>query len=153
MTQPAIQESVRIFDAIVSQRLADANFQQAEPDVFYLEDEPGGDDAVVFDPNVPTNDEYGDMITEPRPDVDDIETYDKYLNAEFIVNRADGDAVKARVQKRIRTDTDELVGQGHTNPVFDTRAYECVLDEIYCQHHCRKPLLAVQFGRSVNESA
>jgi hypothetical protein len=61
--------------------------------------------------------------------VDDLETYDKYLNAEFIVNRADGEAIKARVRKRIRTDTGELVGREHTNPLFDTRTYECVLDD------------------------
>jgi hypothetical protein len=82
------------------------------------------------------------MIPEPKPDVDDVETYDKYLNAEFIVNRADGDAIKARVRKRMRTDTGELVGREHTNPLFDTRAYECVLDEyhrlIHRQHHCRE---------------
>jgi hypothetical protein len=129
MAQPAIQDSVRLFDTSVTQRLADTNFQQVEPDVFYLDDEPG-DDAVANNPNVPTDEEYGDMIPEPKPDVDDLETYDKYLNAEFIVNRADGEAIKARgVRKRIRTDTGELVGREHTSPLFDTRAYECVLDD------------------------
>jgi hypothetical protein len=128
MAQPAIQDSVRVFDTAVSQRFADANFQQAEPDVFYLEDEPANDD-IVNDPNIPMDEEYGDMIPEPKPDVDDVETYDKYLNAEFIVNRSDGDAIKARVRKRMRSDTGELIGRQHTNPLFDTREYECVLDD------------------------
>jgi hypothetical protein len=53
------------------------------------------------------------MVTLPRLDVDDVETYDKYLNAEFIANHGDNDLVKARVYKRIRTDTGELVGREH----------------------------------------
>jgi hypothetical protein len=61
--------------------------------VFYLEDE-DVDDAPN-DGNIPTNEKYGDMIIEPRPDVD-VKTYDRYLNAEFIVNR-DGEPVRARV--------------------------------------------------------
>jgi hypothetical protein len=104
------------------------NFQQVEPGVFYLDDEPGDDAAAADNLNMPTDEEYGDMITPPRPHIDDVETYDKYLNAEFIVNYGDGDSIKARVRKRIRTDTGELVGHDHTNPLFDTRAYECVDD-------------------------
>jgi hypothetical protein len=68
------------------------------------------------------------MIIEPRPDID-VETYDQYLNAEFVVNR-DGEPVRARVSKRARTEAGSLlIGNAHTNPLFDTREYECVFDD------------------------
>jgi hypothetical protein len=43
---------------------------------------------------VPADDEYGEMITPPRPDIDDVGTYDQYLNAEFIIHQADGETKK-----------------------------------------------------------
>jgi hypothetical protein len=111
---------VKEFDAAIAICLMDDNFQQAEQGVFYLEDE----DNDPYDPTlVPTDAKYGDMITDPRPDVDEIDVYDKYLNAEFLIHRADGDLVCARA------DTGEWIGRKHTNPVFDTREYECILDD------------------------
>jgi hypothetical protein len=70
MTQPAVQQLVKDFDTAIEIRLMDGNFQQAEQGVFYLEDE----DENPHDPTmVPTDAEYGDMITDPRPDVDDVD--------------------------------------------------------------------------------
>jgi hypothetical protein len=34
---------------------------------------------------IPTDEEYGDKFMDPCPDVDGVETSDRYLNAEFIV--------------------------------------------------------------------
>jgi hypothetical protein len=62
-----------------------------------MEDE----DEDPYDPiMVPTDAEYGDMITDPRPDVDEVDVYDKYLNAEFLIHRADGDSVPVVCAKR-----------------------------------------------------
>lgn len=81
MTQPVVQELVKAFDTAITIHLMDDNFQQAEQGVFYLEDE----DDDPYDPTlVPTDAEYGDMITDPCPDVDEIDVCDKYLNV-FIV--------------------------------------------------------------------
>jgi hypothetical protein len=101
MAQPAIQDLVRVFDTAVSQHLADMNFWQVEPGVFYLDDEPGDDAIAADNMNMPTDEEYGNMITPPGPDVDDVETHDKYLNAEFIVNHGYGDSIKARVDTHV----------------------------------------------------
>jgi hypothetical protein len=126
MTQTAVQQLVKDFDTAIDIRLMDGNFQQAEQGVFYLEDE----DEDPYDPTlVPTDAEYGDMITDPRPDVDEVDVYDKYLNAEFLIHCAGGDSVRARVAKRARADTGEWIGRRHTNPIFDTREYECILDD------------------------
>jgi hypothetical protein len=108
MTQPAVQQLVKDFDTAIGIRLIDENFQQAEQCVFYLEDE----DEDPHNPTlVPTDAEYGDMITDPRQDVDEVDVYDKYLNAEFLIHRADGDSVRARVAKRARADTGEWIGR------------------------------------------
>ena len=66
------------------------------------------------------------MLHEPKPDINDVEIYDQYLNAEFVVDRG-GDQIRARVAKRARSDTGALMGQQHTNPLLDsTREYECI---------------------------
>jgi hypothetical protein len=126
MSQKAIQERVKAFDMAIELRLADANLVQEESGVFYMDDEDTDEQNEML---IPTDAEYGDMITEPRPEVEEVDVYDKYLNAEFIIHRADGDAFRARVTKRAREDTGEWIGRSHTNPVFDTREYGCVLDD------------------------
>jgi hypothetical protein len=97
-----------------------------EPGVFYLEDVVEPEPVVHGD--VPDDAEYDDMIQEPRPDVDDVDTYDRYLNAEIMVER-DGEPVRARVVKRARADTGAPIGRAHVNPLFDTREYDCIFDD------------------------
>ena len=38
------------------------------------------------------------MLHKPKPDIDDIEIYDQFLNAEFVVDRG-GEQVRAQVEK------------------------------------------------------
>jgi hypothetical protein len=97
------------------------NFVIEDPGFFYLDDDNDRIDGIV-----PTDEEYGDMIQEPTPDV---ETYDKYLNAEFVINRGD-EPICVSVNKRARTDGGNVIGQAHKkNPMFDTREYKCILDD------------------------
>jgi hypothetical protein len=126
MTQLAVQDLVKAFDTAIAISLMDDNFQQAEHGVFYLEYENNDPYGPML---VPTDAEYGDMITDPHPDVIEVDVYNKYLNAEFLIHCADGDLVCTRVAKRARADTGEWIGCRHTNPAFDKREYECVLDD------------------------
>jgi hypothetical protein len=88
--------------------------------------EPDPDDDYQL---VPTDEEYGDMIQESKkPDIDDIEMYDKYLNSEFVVDRG-GEQVRAKVVKRARSDSGYPIGTAHSNPLLDTREYECVTED------------------------
>ena len=50
----------------------------------YLDDEDDPDQRT----NVPTDEEYGDMLFEPRPEEDDEEAVDKSLNMELILDLA-----------------------------------------------------------------
>jgi hypothetical protein len=115
MQQEAIRQLMEVFDTSITARFADEHFVLLEPGLFYLDD----DLEPTAPEDMPTDAEYGDMIQEARPDVD-VESYDRYLNAEVILER-DGEPVRARVAKR--------AGRSHTNPLFDTREYDCIFDD------------------------
>jgi hypothetical protein len=126
MQQEAIRQSMEVFDTSIAARFADEHFVLLEPGLFYLDDDMESTEPEN-DPNIPTDAEYGDMIQESRPDVD-VDTYDRYLNAEVIVER-DGEPLRARVVKRARSETGSPIGRSHTNPLFDTREYDCIFDD------------------------
>jgi hypothetical protein len=88
------------------------------------EEEPDADDEQF----IPADEEYGDMLQQPIPNIDDIEMYDKYLNSEFVVDRG-GEQVRAKVIKRARSDSGYPIGMAHSNPLLDAREYECVTDD------------------------
>jgi hypothetical protein len=48
----------------------------------------------------PSKDEYGDMLTDERPEDDDEEAVDKYLNMELNMNVGTSDEQRGRVIKR-----------------------------------------------------
>jgi hypothetical protein len=111
LQQPTIQTKVKEFKEAVKVRLLEENYVIEEPGFFYLDDDYDRIDGIV----PPTDEEYGDMIQEPTPNVDDDETYDKYLNAEFVINRGN-EPICVRVNKRAQTDSGNMIGQAHKNP-------------------------------------
>jgi hypothetical protein len=126
MQQEAIRQLMEVFDMSITARFADEHFVLLEPGLFYLDDDLEPTEPED-DPNMPMDAEYGDMIQEACPDVD-VEIYDRYLNAEVILER-DGEPVRARVAKRARVETGAPIGRSHTNPLFDTREYDCIFDD------------------------
>jgi hypothetical protein len=125
MEQDAIKAAVQAFDTTIEARLSDENFTINEPGIFYMDDD-DADDAN--EQMIPNDEEYGDMLQDPKPDIDDIEIYNKYLNSEFVVDRG-GEQVRAKVIKRARSDSGYPIGTAHVNPMLDTREYECVTDD------------------------
>ena len=71
----------------------------------------------------PTEEEYGDMLVEERPDEDD-EAIDKYLNMELTLGVGTDDERRGRVVKRSKGIGGEPIGRANANPFFDTREYE-----------------------------
>jgi hypothetical protein len=63
------------------------------------------------------------MHTDERPEDDDKEAVDKYLNVELIMNMGTNDERRGQVVKRSRG-LDSEHGRDHANPLFDTREYE-----------------------------
>jgi hypothetical protein len=80
--------------------------------------------------DIPTAAEYGDRIQPAKCEADDIEFdyFDQYLSAEFVVNR-DGDMATAKVIKRAKDNNGNPIGKKHSNPLLDTREYECELED------------------------
>ena len=63
------------------------------------------------------------MITGERPEADDEEAVDRYLNVEIILDVRSANKWRVRVAKRSRGLDGEAVGHAHTNPFFDTSEY------------------------------
>ena len=129
MATEAIRNRVTHFDTTLLTRLRDDNFQLHHPNpVFYLQDDPDAVDSAAD--NIPADAEYGDMNQPAKLEADDIEfdSFDKYLNAEFGVNR-DGETAIAKVIKRAKDNTGNPIGKRHSNPLLDTREYECELED------------------------
>ena len=88
------RQQVEDFDRSVEERLNKQGFLAQDADIsFFLQDEIDSDGpGVVTTVMVPTNDEYGDMLTSESPEADDIgqELMDKYLNAELIFDTGIG---------------------------------------------------------------
>ena len=76
------------------------------------------------DENTPSPEEYDDMHVGERPEDDDEEAIDKYLNVELLMNVGTNDERRGRVIKRSRGLDGEPIGRAHANPLFDTREYE-----------------------------
>jgi hypothetical protein len=130
MATDAIRDRVSNFDATLLTRLSDDNFQIEHPhSVFYLQDDVDVPDTQPV-ADILTDTEYGDMIQPAKSEADDIEfdSFDQYLSAEFVVNR-DGEMATVKVIKRAKDNNGNPIGKKHSNPLLDTREYECELDD------------------------
>jgi hypothetical protein len=119
------------FNRKLDDALDEANFiidGDGEYDTWYLDDikEEDLNPGVVrtIDASIPSAEDYGDMLVEKRPEEDDEEAVDKYLNVELIMNAGTNDERFGRVLKRARGLDGEPIGRAHANPLFDTREYE-----------------------------
>ena len=126
-----IPDHVKTFDANLTEQLADDNFTVNLPnDVFYIQDEDGADASPASAHRIPPDAEYGDMLQNDKLDADDteFESFDKYIGAEFFVND-NGESVPAKVVKRAKDNEGKSIGKQHSNPLMDTRAYDCELGD------------------------
>jgi hypothetical protein len=128
--QAEIKAEIDRFNRRIEESLDDANFVvdgEGEFDSMYLEDIDDENHLGIRhanDLNTPTAAEYDDMHTDDRPDDDDEEAIDKYLNVELIMDVGTNDERRGRVVKRSRGLDGEPIGRSHNNPLFDTREYE-----------------------------
>jgi hypothetical protein len=127
----ALKVVVTAFDLAVNTRLDDANFVNLDAGDFYLDDEYDDSGVAHGDgTNTPTDAEYGDMLTEDRPEQDDIDNdaYDKYIGAEVMMD-VPGEGPKRATVKRRAENLDGPIGNYHRNPMMDTREYELEYDD------------------------
>ena len=87
MRTDAIKKRVDDFDKAINVRLDEANFANDADNVYYLNDDLDSAMNTVDETKIPSNEEYGKVLTEDKADVED-EMFDKYLNAELIIDPA-----------------------------------------------------------------
>jgi hypothetical protein len=124
---------IEAFNHQLEESLDNANFMidgEGEFDSMYLHNidnnvNPGviRADEEEYD-TTPSAEDYGDMHTNERPEDDDKEAIDKYLNVELIMNMGTNDEQCRCVIKRTRGLVSEPIGRAHANPLFDTCKYK-----------------------------
>ena len=106
MLASGTKQQVDTFNTNLEEWLDDTNFiveGVAVLDSAYLDDVNDDYDnpGVVSDQGItPTGEDYGDMITGERSEVDDDEAVDKYLNVELILDVGSANKRWGRVTKR-----------------------------------------------------
>ena len=130
LRKPDIAERVEQFNRTLTERLDDTNFQlQTDPNDFYLEDV--YDDPAYGDSNTPGDGDYN-LPSDERPEADEVNTYDKFIGATFLLDphKSPGNvATKATVLRRAEDQQGRPAGRAHTNPLLDTREYEVELED------------------------
>jgi hypothetical protein len=117
------------FNQKLDESLANANFSiegEGEFDSMYLDDinddmNPGV--TCEDNRNTPSELDYGDMLTDERPNDEYEEAVDKYLNVELIM-KGTNDKRRGCMIKRMQGLDGEPISHAHANPLFDTREYE-----------------------------
>ena len=146
MAKTEVAEKVKQFTLIVEERLNDNGFTDEDgsgpgflEDV-ELEEEKRGRAGIV-----PTDEEYGDMLVDERPEADEYgDGYDEYVGAQIRVEDG-GEGLLGTVTKRQKGLDGKPVGKANRNPKFDTRTYDVsfpggVIHE-YSQHGSRESFL------------
>ena len=83
-----------------------------------------GCDIFIDESNIPSDQEYGDMLFDERPEDDDEDAIDKYIGMELIMDAGTDFERGARVVKRAKDDEGRPIGRAHSNPIMDSRSYE-----------------------------
>ena len=106
--QEDLKKEIEEFNERLEQCLSDENFViegDGNFDSMYLDDIDDDDNNAGVAANqgiTPTEEEYGDMLAEERPEADDEEAVDKYLNAELCLDLGTNNERRGRVCKRLR---------------------------------------------------
>ena len=127
-SNPSTKAKIDEFDTRLKERLDDRNFQIDLPagmDSFRLPDVTLPEEIDNRDEkNIPSDQEYGDMLFGERPEDDDEDAIDKYIGMELIMDAGTDFERGARVVKRAKDDEGRPIGRAHSNPIMDSRSYE-----------------------------
>jgi hypothetical protein len=128
-TKPEIAACIELFhEVLINRPLVDTNFQ-LEDNVLglTLDDIDNVDGPRPVDVHIPTDEEYGDMKFDTKPDMNDDdgeEYFDDYIGAEITVQRGNA-TTRDRVKKRARdSTTGDLLGKRHNNLYMSIAVYD-----------------------------
>lgn len=121
-SNPSTKAKIDEFDTRLKERLDDRNFQIDLPagmDSFRLPDVTLPEEIDNRDEkNIPSDQEYGDMLFGERPEDDDEDAIDKYIGMELIMDAGTDFERGARVVKRAKDDEGRPIGRAHSNPII-----------------------------------
>ena len=120
-----IRQKMKEFQLIVAERLNDANFtDDSDGKPGYLEDVEVEEEEWRRRGLVPSDEEYGKMVQEAKPEADEMgNAYDEYVGAQIKMDFG-GEEIIGTVVKRQKGLDGKPIGRRNKNPLFDTRTYE-----------------------------
>jgi hypothetical protein len=125
--KPEIATRIDLFNKAVDRRLDDTNFRLTDDILGLTLDDIDIVNIPSITTNIPTDEEYGDMKFETKPEMDDdddIAYFDNYIGAELTLQHGNT-PTRARVKKRARDEvTGNLIGKRNNNPYLSTAVYD-----------------------------
>jgi hypothetical protein len=141
------------FNRRLEESLGDANFiveGKGEFDSLYpddIDDDLNSGVTCKNDRNTPSTEDYRDMHTDKRPDDNEEEAIDKYLNVELIMNMGTKDEQRGRVIKRTRGLDGKPIRRVHANPLFDTRQYNIEFTDVAHEKYQANIIAEIMFAQ------
>ena len=124
---PEIKKQIDEFNDKIDKRLDDTKFLLEDiPHSVDLDyDNENHNHGVITNHGItPSDDEYGDILTNVRTEADKEEAIDKYLTYWLIMDVGSDNEWKGWFTKRSRGQDGKTIGVVHNNPLFDTREYD-----------------------------
>ena len=124
---PEIKKKIDEFNDKLDKRLDNTKFllEDSLHSVGLDYDDDNHNHGVITNHGItPSDDEYGNMLTDDRQEVDNEEAIDKYLPCELIKDVGSGNERKGRVTKRSWGHDGKPIGVAHNNQLFDTIEYD-----------------------------
>ncbi|KAG7370061.1 reverse transcriptase RNA-dependent DNA polymerase [Nitzschia inconspicua] len=129
LRNPDKNKSIKVFEDALTERFADEDFDVNQNDFIpgdlFLEDidVSDGNTGVEYG-EAPPDEDYGDMLFDPRPDDDELEdNFDNYIGVELIMDVGRNNEHHGRVVKRARDNDGRPIVRKHENATFDSREY------------------------------
>ena len=126
------KHQINKFNEELEKRLDSMNFVDDVGAYFYLDNMDEADKVAHGDWDNNLSDEaYGDMMAEERPEQDYIDdaAYDKYIGVEVIMDVLGEGPRSATVRRRVEYLNGEKLGMYHQIPLMDTQEYELEYDD------------------------
>ena len=112
MLNPSEVEKRKEFDAYIKQRYGDSITPPKEP----IDD-------------IPNDYDWTSHIASDIPEVDDIDDYERYSNAEVLLPQNGEHMRAARVVGLVKDDDGVTIGKSNANPILDSRVYEVMFPD------------------------
>ena len=132
-----ISVQIKAFDKKLTERLENKNFIINNFDDFGIKYEGSDipqwekwDPAYGYEKTTPNEMEFSKIMEEPRPDVNYIGSFDKYIGVKVKLDDGTNSSGNISTVKQRSTNANVFaIGRAHNNPLLDTKEYEIELED------------------------